>query len=85
MVLNVKIDLDNHYKINEVSDDLSIFKFSSCLQNNTLIPLAITISHKSHLLMPNVYNLAFGPMNINNELDDSIKLQHQDHSRVFLQ
>lgn len=35
MALKVKIDLENHYKINDVSKDLSSFTFSSQLKDIT--------------------------------------------------
>ena len=33
--------------------------------------------------MPNVHNLAFGPLDENKDIDDIVKLQHKDHSKVF--
>jgi hypothetical protein len=33
--------------------------------------------------MPNVYNLAFGPINERGRIDDKAELPHQSYSRVF--
>lgn len=45
--------------------------------------MGINISDKAHPLLPNVYNLGFGPLNKDNKIDDKVKLNHQDHSKLF--
>lgn len=43
----------------------------------------IAISDQAHELMPNVYNLAFGPLNANGKLDDKAQIKHRDYSKAF--
>lgn len=41
------------------------------------------ISNEAHELIPNVYNLAFGPTNARGDIDDKAQLTHKDYSKVF--
>ena len=45
--------------------------------------LGIKINTESQAFLPDVFNLAFGPLNENKEIDDKIKLHHKNHSKVF--
>lgn len=47
------------------------------------IPIGIHISDEAHPILPNVYNLSFGPVNALNQIDDKIKLAHENHSKLF--
>jgi hypothetical protein len=83
MALNVKINFDDCYDIETLSNDLSLSKFNTVLKNQDQIPLGIQISNTVHPYLPEVYNLAFGPLIDENKIDDKIKLQHDNHSKVF--
>lgn len=83
MALNVKINFDERYQITDISDDLSSYSFTTVLHDGSSAALAVQINGASHHLMPDVYNLAFGPLNEKGEIDDKAKLQHADHSKVF--
>lgn len=82
MALNVKIDLENCYQIETVSNDLTSGVFTSILKDGTPISLAVQICEE-HPLLPNVFNLAFGPLNKEGDINDNIKLHHRDHSKAF--
>jgi len=83
MALNIKVNLDNHYELQLADGDLRYSIFESALTNGNTSRLGIKISSEQHPYMPNVHNLALGPVNEKNEIDDYIKLTHQDHSKVF--
>ncbi|MBO9565686.1 MAG: hypothetical protein J7621_23120 [Niastella sp.] len=83
MALNIKVNLDNHYELQSTDDDFRYSIFESTLTDGKVSRLGVKISSEQHPFMPDVYNLAFGPVNEKNEIDDRIKLTHQDHSKVF--
>jgi len=83
MALNIKVDLSNRYDLLSTTNDLRYSIFESILTNGHASRLGIKISAEEHPYMPDVYNLAFGPVNERNEIDDQIKLTHRDHSKVF--
>jgi hypothetical protein len=82
MALNIKIDFEDRYHVYAV-DDLNFSIFDSALINGGTARLGIKISFDEHPLMMDVFNLAFGPVNIENQIDDQAKLRHQDYSKVF--
>lgn len=82
MALNIRIDLENRYE-RVLIDDLRFSTFESILVDGTKVELGIKISIDADPFMPNVYNLAIGPFDNDFQIDDKVKLNHQDHSRVF--
>lgn len=83
MALNVKINFEERYKIDTVSDNLSSSSFQTTLKDGSNVQLGVQISDEMHPLMPDVYNLGFGPLNEQGEIDDKAKLAHANHSKVF--
>ena len=83
MAVAVKLDFDNPYNIEPVSEDLRISTFRTELQDGTQIPLKVEVSSEPHELLPNVFNLAFGPTNDKGKIDDKAELSHKDYSKVF--
>ena len=83
MAASLKIDFNNLYEIDNISADLRISTFSTTLNNGQAMPLVVKISNQSHALLPNVYNLAFGPLNAKGKIDDKAELTHADYSKVF--
>ena len=79
----VKIDFDNTYDFDAISSNLKIGTFRTELADGTDVPLRVEIATEPHRLLPYVYNLAFGPLNENGEIDDKIQLKHKDYSKVF--
>jgi hypothetical protein len=65
MGLNVKIDLENVYRTVAKDADQRASEFDSMLMNAEKIRLGISISHTPHPLIPDTYNLAFGPIKRN--------------------
>ncbi len=83
MAIRVKIDFENIYELEGISEDLRISSFQTELQSGQKIPLKIKISNEAHAILPDVYNLAFGPLNSRGQIDDKAELPHSNYSRVF--
>lgn len=83
MAARVKIDFNDVYDLEELSSDLKISSFKTKLENGNETPLKVKISNNAHELLPNVYNLAFGPLNKQGKIDDRALLVHDDYSKVF--
>ena len=83
MAVRVKIDFDKVYDFDEISPGFNLSSFNTRLQDGKEIPLKVRISNQAHALLPNVYNLAFGPLNKQGKIDDRAELTHSDYSKVF--
>jgi hypothetical protein len=83
MAASPKIDFNNLYEIDSISEDLKVSTFNTTLQNGHSLPLTVKISNESHALLPNVYNFSFGPLNAKGKINDKIELTHTDYSKVF--
>lgn len=83
MAIGVRIDFANAYEVENLSEDLRLLTFETQLVDGRIVPLKIEISNEGHELMPNVYNLAFGPVTANGRIDDRAELPHKSYSRVF--
>jgi hypothetical protein len=83
MAASLKIDFNNLYEIDNISHDLKVSTFNTKLNNGQALPLVVKISNQSHALLPNVYNLSFGPLNAKGKVDDKAELTHDDYSKVF--
>jgi hypothetical protein len=83
MAVSPTIDFNNLYDIDSISEDLRYTSFHTQLNNGTPVELAVRISNQAHALLPNVYNLAFGPLNAKGKIDDKAELSHADYSKVF--
>lgn len=83
MALNVKIDFNDLYETIQTDADQRSSVFDSTLENGEVVRLGVRISSNAHPLMPNVYNLAFGPIDQNGQISDKAKLTHQNYSKVF--
>ncbi|MEJ0080853.1 MAG: hypothetical protein WDM78_07855 [Puia sp.] len=82
MALNIKINFEERYNVSPVND-LQYSVFDTELKTGKSTRLGIKISSDEHPLMSDVYNLAFGPVNANHQIDDQAKLTHLNHSKVF--
>ena len=84
MAIAVDIDFDKVYPLTQISEDKRIGVFETELaEGGDLVPLRVEISNTAHELLPDVYNLAFGPVNKKGNIDDKAELSHSDYSRVF--
>ena len=83
MALNIKIDFNNTYDIEAISTDLTLNTFTTELVDGSKVALGIKISNQVHSLLPDVYNLSFGPFEEDGTIDDAARLTHADHSKAF--
>src|SRR5271166_3618009 len=84
MGINIKINLNDCYHIETIKADYTISKFDTIVRNQKKVPMGVFISEDTHFLMPDVHNLSFGPISIDNTLiNDKDKFYHQNHSKVF--
>ncbi len=83
MAVSPKIDFDELYDIENISEDLRYSYFNSKLENGKDISLSVKISNQCHVLLPNVYNISFGPLNARGKINDKAELTHSDYSKVF--
>lgn len=83
MAIAVKINFDDVYDINIASNEMTLASFETELANGSKKELIVEISPEAHELMPDVYNLAFGPSDANGEIDDKAQLKHKNYSKVF--
>jgi Family of unknown function (DUF6934) len=83
MALNLKLNFNDCYETEILKPDFSLCCFETCLKDGNTAKIGIHIPGTVHPLIPDVYNLSFGPINSNGEIDDRVKLNHQHHSRVF--
>lgn len=83
MFLMIKINLENTFEAIYVSSNFDVYIFESNLKNNKIIQLKVKFTNIADSLLPNVYNLAFGPFDESGKIDDSINLKHRDSNKVF--
>jgi len=83
MAISPKIDFQNLYEPESVSSDWKLSSFNSELDNGRTLPIIVKISGQPHELLPNVYNLSFGPLNKQGKIDDRAELTHKSYSKVF--
>ncbi|KAF2514032.1 hypothetical protein EYY60_04605 [Flavobacterium zhairuonense] len=79
----IKINLENTFEAIYVSSTFDQYIFESQLKNNKIIQLKVKFTNIADSLLPNVYNLAFGPFDATGKIDDSINLKHKDSNKVF--
>lgn len=79
----LKIDLNDTYEASAVSKDLMNCTFSSVLKDKSSIKLQVHITEHPDSFLPDVFNLAFGPLNYTGKIDDEIILKHIDINKVF--
>jgi hypothetical protein len=83
MAIAVKIDFEEVYTSDIISDDSRINIFTTELQSGTTKSLKVAISNEVHELIPNTYNLSFGPIKADGNINDKVRLTHSNYSKVF--
>jgi hypothetical protein len=83
MSVSFKIDFKNLYDLDSMSEDYKRTSFRTELKKGENTLLNVRIRDEPHELMPNVFNLSFGPLNSKGRIDDRAELKHADYSKVF--
>jgi hypothetical protein len=79
----IKIDFEDTYEPIQVAEDLSFMTFFTDVSNNPPILIKIEISALGDPLLPNVFNMAFGPISQNGDIEDTVKINHLNKDKVF--
>jgi hypothetical protein len=79
----VKIKFDETYEITSVTPDLRVATFYSIDKEGNAVLLKMKIKPVDYALLPNVYNLSFGTLKQDDKIDDTTRIAHQDHNKVF--
>lgn len=78
----ILINLEDIYAPIDVAEDLSFMTFDSPIPTGTQL-IKIKITPLEDGLLPNVYNLCFGPLGPDGEIDDAVSVPHNDKNKVF--
>ena len=79
----VKINFEETLEPIEVAEDLSFMTFTSLSKDKQETLLKVSISPLGDPLLANVYNLAFGPLDENGNIDDICKVNHANIHKMF--
>lgn len=79
----IKIDLNDTFDAIKVDEGLRHFTFNSILKNDDSVEIHVIITEHPDPLLPNVFNLGFGPLGDDGEINDQINLKHKNVSKVF--
>lgn len=83
MQLAIKIDLDDTYEIDSISEDLTRFQFTTITKDGEHVPIGVVIEAGKNNFLPDVFNLGFGPFNADGTINDGAIIKHQNSSKVF--
>lgn len=87
MNINVNLDFADVYELSNLSADFCSFQFDTILidknKNESSLTLSVEIKVGYSNFLPDVYNLAFGPLNEEGKIDDRIALRHKDNQKVY--
>jgi hypothetical protein len=83
MNLNIFINLEDTFPISVLTADLQNFSFVSPQMDGSSVTIHVAIQQPGNKFIPNVYNLAFGPLKPDGNIDDVTKLKHVNPSKVY--
>jgi len=83
MRLGITINFEDTYDIEDISEDLKSFYFASIDKNGSPIRLQVRIEDNKNKFLPNVFNLAFGPLDDKGDIDDTATIDHQNVSKMY--
>ena len=79
----VKINFEDTYELAAISPDLMEAAFNSLDKDGNPLLLKIIIEPPHNPLLPNVYNLCFGPPKDDGTIDDTARISHRDLNKLF--
>jgi len=79
----IKINFEDIFEPLEVSEDRSFTTFYSTVTAGEDVLIKVEIAPLSDPLLPDVYNLAFGPLNNKGGIDDTANVSHRDIGKMF--
>ncbi|RBQ11545.1 DUF6934 family protein [Pedobacter miscanthi] len=81
--MQITINFEQTYSATFISEDLTEMTFDSPQRDGSSTKILVKISKHPDPLLPDVYNLGFGPPDLNGSFLDDVSLQHFDINRVF--
>jgi hypothetical protein len=81
--MQIHINFEETYQPLTLSDDLMEMTFASQLTGGESVQLVVQITPHPDPLLPDVYNLGFGPPDGKGGFDDNVRLKHVDIDKVF--
>jgi len=79
----IKINFESIFEPIEVAEDLSFMTFYSTIITGEDILIKVEIEPLGDPLLPNVYNLAFGPLNDGGGINDTANINHKNIGKMF--
>lgn len=79
----IKIDLNHTTTPHFISNDYTEFKFGSVQRDGRSVELVVHIKPAPIPFLPDVFNLAFGPLDAEGQIDDTARMSHFDINKVF--
>jgi len=79
----VRINFDETCEMSSLMPDLKEATFYSIDKEGNSVLLKMKLTPLDYALLPNVYNLSFGPVTQDDNIDDAVRVAHQDHNKVF--
>lgn len=79
IIINLEDTIQPHY----VGHDLADFRFYSPLKNGGMAELVVQIRNINDPLLPNVFNLGFGPPDNAGSFSDTVSINHSNLGKVF--
>ena len=82
-MMRIIINLEDTYEPVTLETDLTMMTFIAPQIKNAAQELVIKIEPLGNPLLPNVYNLGFGPPDGKGGFIDNVRLKHEDAGKVF--
>ncbi|MCW3111025.1 MAG: hypothetical protein JWQ09_5531 [Segetibacter sp.] len=77
------INFEETYEPMEVAEDFSFMTFNTVDKHGATVLIKIEIKPLENSLLSNVSNLAFGPLNADDIINDAAKIPHENPSKGF--
>jgi hypothetical protein len=79
----IKVNLLETFELEFLSEDFMWMTFYAPLKDGGRVLLKVIVESLDDPLLPNTYNLAFGPFDSSGSVDDTARVFHNDPDKVF--
>lgn len=79
----IKVNLEDTFELEELSKDFSYMTFYAPLKEEGQVLLKVSIEPLDDPMLPNTFNLAFGPVDDVGDIDDMARVFHANPDKVF--
>ncbi|QPH38411.1 DUF6934 family protein [Pedobacter endophyticus] len=81
--MQIAIDFEQTYPPTFIAEDLTEMRFNALQRDGSIQQILVKISKHPDPLLPDVYNLGFGPPASNGGFKDNVSLHHSNINKVF--